>query len=130
MDRNLGAFTCYGIEYVFDFLGEERIKLRMEALKEKRTGSMGISLEDFTYGDSQYSYFSGKGVLWVFDLLIQWFDDIAFVQFLYENSKQYNEDNYHNDGLLKKKWHEYIELLNGMIERHPKEIQAERRDEK
>lgn len=121
MDRNLGAFTCYGIEYVFDHLGEERIKQKIEELKTKRTGSMGISLEDFTYGDSEYSYYSGKGVLWVFDLLIQWFDDIPFVQFLFENSKKYNEDNYNNNGLLKKKWFEYIELLNGMIKRNPSE---------
>ena len=121
MDRNLGAFTCYGIEYVFDYLGEERIKQRIQGLKEKPTGSMGISLEDFTYGNSEYSYFSGKGVLWVFDLLIQWFDDIKFVQFLYENSKKYNEDNYHNGGSLKRKWSEYIELLNGMIKRNPNE---------
>ena len=121
MDRNLGSFTCYGIEYVFDYLGEERIKLRIEELKEKRTGSMGTGLEDFTYGDSEYSYFNGKGVLWVFDLLIQWFDDIKFVKFLFENSKQYNEDNYHNGGLLKEKWQENIEFLDGMIKRNPNE---------
>ena len=121
MDRNLGTFTCYGIEYVFDYLGEERIKQSIGALKEKRMGSMGISLEDFTYGDVEYSYYSGKGVLWVFDLLIQWFDDTKFIQFLYESSKKYNEDNYHNSGLLKKKWCEYIELLNGMIKSNPDE---------
>ena len=121
MDRNLGAFTCYGIEHVFDYLGEERIKQRIEELKEKRTGAMGISLDDFTYGNCEYSYFNGKGVLWVFDLLIQWFDDIKFVQFLYENSKKYNEDNYHDLGLLKKKWYEYVEFLNGMIKKNPTE---------
>lgn len=121
MNRNLGAFTSYGIEYVFDYLGEERIKQRIEGLKEKKTGSMGIDLEGFTYADSETSYYSGKGVLWVFDLLIQWFNDIEFVQFLYESSKKYNEDNYHDGGLLKKKWYEYIEFLNGMIKRNPNE---------
>lgn len=119
MDRNLGAFTCYGIEYVFDYLGEKRIKLRIKELAEKPMGLMGISLDDFTYHDAENSYFNGKGVLWVFDLLIQWFDDIEFVQFLYESSKKYNEDNYHDGGLLKKKWYDYIELLNGMIKRNP-----------
>lgn len=121
MERNLGAFNCYGIEYVFDYLGEERIKQRIQRLKEKPTGSMGISLEEFTYGNPEYSYFSGKGVLWVFDLLIQWFDDIEFVQFLYENSKKYNVDNYHNSGLIKRKWSEYIELLDRMIKKNPNE---------
>jgi hypothetical protein len=121
MDRNLGAFTCYGIEYIFDYLGAERIKQRIDELKHKPTGSMGISLEDFTYRNSEYSYFSGKGVLWVFDLLIQWFNDIEFIQFLYEHSKKYNEDNYHNSGLLKQKWKEYNELINKMIKRNPLE---------
>ncbi len=62
MDRNLGSFTCYGIEYVFDYLGEERIKRRIEELKKKPMGLMGISLKDFTYGNPEYSYYSGKGV--------------------------------------------------------------------
>ncbi len=119
MERNLGAFTCYGIEYVFDYLGEDRIQQKIEALKEKPTGSIGLDLKDFTYGDSQYSYFGGKGVLWVFDQLIEWFNDIDFVLFLYENSKKYNEANYHESGLLRKKWDDYIELLNGIIEREP-----------
>lgn len=121
MNRNLGSFTSYGIEYVFDYLGEERIKQRIEGLREKKSGSMGIDLEGFTYADSETSYYSGKGVLWVFDLLIQWFDDIEFVQFLYESSKKYNEENYHDGGLLKKNWREYIELMDAMIKRNPNE---------
>lgn len=118
MDRNLGVFTCYGIEYVFDYLGEKRISQRIEELRNKRTGSMGINLEDFTYRNSENSYFTGKGILWVFNLLIQWFNDIDFVQFLYEHSKKYNENNYFNSGLLKEKWNEYIELLNQMMKRN------------
>ncbi|MBK7308331.1 MAG: hypothetical protein IPI88_15810 [Chitinophagaceae bacterium] len=91
MTRNLGFFTSYGIEYVFDYLGEDRIKQKIEELENKTTGSMGISLKEFTYRDDEYRYFNGKGVFWVFDLLLQWFDDIGFAQFLYEKSKNYNE---------------------------------------
>ena len=116
MYRNLGAFTCYGIEYVFDYLGEDKINLRIEELEKKSTGSMGISLKDFTYSDAEDCYFGGKGVLWVFDLVIQWFDDIELVLFLYKNSKKYNEDNYQNGGLLKKKWEHYIESLNLLLD--------------
>ena len=116
MYRNLGAFTCYGIEYVFDYLGEDKINLRIEELEKKPTGSMGISLKDFTYSDAEDCYFGGKGVLWVFDLVIQWFDDIELVLFLYKNSKKYNEDNYQNGGLLKKKWEHYIESLNLLLD--------------
>lgn len=113
MYDNLGAFTCYGIEYVFEYLGEDRIKLRVENLEKEP--SMGISLKDFTYQNAENSYFNGAGTLWVFDLLIQWFEDIELVQFLYENSKRYNEDNYYNDGLLKIKWGEYVESLNLLL---------------
>ena len=91
MARNLGAFTCYGIEYVFDYLGEERVKAKIEELDS--VPSLGISLKDFTYRDAEDSYFSGTGVLWVFNLAIEWFDDIEFIQFLYESSKLYNEGN-------------------------------------
>lgn len=116
MNRNLGYFTCYGIEYVFDYLGEDRIKLRIEEIERKLTGSIGISLKDFIYSDSEDCYFDGKGVLWVFDLLIQWFNEIDFVLFLYENSKKYNEGNYHDGGFLKIKWKEYVESLNRLLD--------------
>lgn len=110
MTRTLGAFTCYGIEYVFNFLGDKRIAQKIEDLKANPTGSMGISLQDFTYRSPEYSYFSGKGILWVFDLLLQWFDDIQFAIFLYKNSRQYNENNYYNEGYLSRKWQEYLEF--------------------
>lgn len=113
MARNLGAFTCYGINYVFDYSGENRINLRIQELENKPT--MGISLKDFTYCDAENSYFSGKGILWVFNLLIQWFDDIEFIKFLYENSLKYSEENYHNNGLLEKKWNKHIEILNRFL---------------
>lgn len=119
MNRNLGAFTCYGIEYVFDYLGEDRIRQRIEDLEKEPAGSMGLSLNDFTYRDSENCYLGGKGILWFFDLLIQWFNDIEFVIFLYQNSKKYKEDNYFNGGLLKVKWDEYILLMNRMIKRSP-----------
>jgi hypothetical protein len=108
MSRNLGAFTCYGIEYVFDFLGDKKIAQKIEDLKVNLTGSLGVSLQDFTYRSPEFSYFSGKGILWVFDLMMQWFDDIEFAVFLYEKSKQYTESNYYNEGYLSRKWQEYL----------------------
>jgi len=119
MNRNLGFFTSYGIEYVFDYLGEDRIKQRIKELEKKPTGSMGISLEDFTYRDGEYRYFNGKGVFWVFDLLLQWFNDIEFAQFLYEKSKNYNEHNYHDGGWLKKNWEKRVESLSDMVNSDP-----------
>lgn len=120
MNRNLGFFTSYGIEYVYDYLGEDRIKQRIKGLKEEPTGSMGIDLEDFTYRDGEYRYFSGKGVLWIFaHCLLQWFNDEEFAKFLYKKSKEYNEGNYHDGGWLKKNWKKHVELLNDMINSDP-----------
>lgn len=96
MARSLGMFTTYGLEYVFDYLGEERIKTKIVALKDEPT--MGTRLEEFTYGIQ--GHFSYKGPLHVFNLLLNWFDDISFAIFLSENSKRYNEDTYYDGGLL------------------------------
>lgn len=87
MSRNLGFFTTYGIEYVYDNLGKIRINQRIEELKDKPT--MGIKLEEFAYRNPEYSYADGKGILWIFGLLIDWFDDIKFFLFLFESSKKY-----------------------------------------
>lgn len=117
MNKNLGFFTCYGIEYVFDYLGEARINQRIEELKDKPT--MGIRLEEFAYRDPEYSYADSKGIFWIFGLLIDWFDDIKFVLFLFESSKKYNEENYLEGGLLKKNWQKHLELMDMMIKRSP-----------
>ncbi len=117
MKNNLGFFSSYGIEYVFDYLGESRIKQKIEELSNKPT--MGITLNSFTYGETEYSFFPGTGVLHLFELLIQWFNDIEFGCFLYENSKKYNQDNYFDGGLLKENWEKHIDSMNMMIESDP-----------
>jgi hypothetical protein len=108
MKRNLGVFTCYDIEYIFDFLGEDKIKFRIDEMESTSSGSMGISLRDFTYNDSENSYFNGKGVLDIFQMIMQWFDDIQSLSYLYQSSKRYNENNYYDSDRLKKKWENYI----------------------
>jgi len=108
MKRNLGVFTCYDIEYIFDFLGEDKIKFRIDEMESTSSGSMGISLRDFTFNDSENSYFNGKGVLDIFQMIMQWFDDIQSLSYLYQSSKRYNENNYYDSDRLKKKWENYI----------------------
>jgi len=108
MKRNLCVFTCYDIEYIFDFLGEDKIKRRIDEMESISSGSMGISLRDFTYNDSENSYFNGKGVLDIFQMIMQWFDDIQSLSYLYQSSKRYNENNYYDSDCLKKKWENYI----------------------
>ena len=73
MSRGLGFFTCYGIEYVYDFLGKQRISNKILELKDQPT--MGIRFEDFVYDDPNYSYANEKGIFWVFTLILDWFKD-------------------------------------------------------
>lgn len=118
MKRNLGFFTCYGIEYVYDYLGKERVNQKIEELKDKPT--MGTTLEKFTYGDPEYSYYGGTGVLHIFGSIIhQWFDDTDFLLFLIERSKKYNPNNYFEGGLLNKKSEEYLEMMDRMVLKMP-----------
>src|SRR5437667_3322401 len=93
MVRNLGFLTAYGIEYTYDFLGKDRIKIKLEELKDKPT--MGITFDKFINNDPQYAYFNGKGIFWIFCLILDWFEkDLDLFQFLYEKTKSYTEENY------------------------------------
>lgn len=115
MRKEYGAFTTYGVEYVFEYLGESRVHSKIRELETIKTGSMGISLEKVVNGKTENSYFNGKGVLWFFELLLQWFDDLDFANYLYQQSKKYNENNYYDNELLKNKWNEYKLSMDNMI---------------
>jgi hypothetical protein len=119
MKGKFGFFTSYEIEYVHNFLGDERIKTKLEELKNKPT--MGIRFEDFLTHDTEYAYFSGKGVLWVLGLLLNWFNDLDLTLFLYEKSKNYNEDNYFIEGTLRDHWMENIKSKDRMIKVEPEQ---------
>ncbi len=118
MSRKLGYFTSYGIEYVYDYLGEKRINQRIDELKEKPT--MGIRLEKFTYGDPENSYFECTGVLDIFTMVIHsWFSDLDFLNFLIINSRKYNKGNYLEGGIIQKKWQDHLAWMDEMIQRSP-----------
>lgn len=117
MNRKLGSFTCYGIEDVFDFLGEIRIQQKIKELEGKPT--MGRTLQNFTYHEPEYSYVSIAGVLSIFGELIVWFKEYDLISFLYQKSKSYNEFNYFDGGLLPNKWLEVLTLSDSMVNRNP-----------
>lgn len=121
MGRQLGMLTCYGIEYVYDFLGKERIDQKIAELKDKPT--MGMKLEDVVYKEPKFGYISGKGILWVFTILLDSYfeNDIDLTIFLYQNSKRYNEYNYFESGLLKAKRIEDLQSIDRMIIRNPQQ---------
>lgn len=123
MKRELAFFTCYGIEYVYDFLGKERIDKKIEELMNSPT--MGLRLERIAYGDPNYGYVERKGVLWIFDILINSFfkDELDLVVFLYQKSKGYNENNYFEGGFLKEKWEDSLIGLDKMIARNPNDAE-------
>jgi hypothetical protein len=112
MERSLGMFTTYGIEYVYDYLGKERINNKIDELKNKPT--MGTRLEEFAYGNE--AYFSRTGPLYIFMLLLNWFTDISFAVFLYESSRKYNELNYYDSGMLPARWKEHLSQIDWMNE--------------
>jgi hypothetical protein len=113
-----GSLTTYDIEFIYDFLGEKRINQKLEELKSKPT--MGTTFYDFLFRSPEYSYFSGKGKLWVFSILVDWFKpDLDLHLFLYNKSRDYNEENYHNGKLLAVKWEEYQKSMDRMILRNP-----------
>src|SRR4051812_32469928 len=117
-EKSKGSLTTYNIEFIYDFLGEDRINRKLDELDGKPT--MGTTLKKFLFSDPEYSYFSGKGKLWVFTILLGWFNnDLDLYEFLYSKSKAYNEENYHEGSLLNEKWNEFEKSMDRMIVRNP-----------
>ncbi len=116
----LGAFTAYDIEQVYDFIGHERINRKIDELKN--TPTMGIKFQDFVHHDPQYSFYSGKGKLWIFTIIMDWFKDyidLDLIQYLYEQSKKYNENNYFEGKLLNKERDRHLSFMDQRIQRNP-----------
>lgn len=109
MTRSLGSFTSYGIEYVYDYLGESKIFERLDELKDVPT--MGRTFESFLKCDPIYGFTSGHGILHAFNLLSDWFYELEFLQFLYISSKEYDDTNYLESGLQPQ--HEQTIRING-----------------
>ncbi len=86
MARNLGFLTAYGLEDIYDFIGESKINLKIKEYESRPT--MGIRLENFV--GAYYSFTEGedKGPLWVMQtFLSSWFRndfDLPLFFFLYE----------------------------------------------
>lgn len=116
MAKNLGFLTSYGLEYVYDFIGKERIDHKVKELENVAT--MGTRLEDFIGGDADYSYYSGKGPLYIFQLMFNWFKhDLNLALFLYEKSKKYTEENYIKDEPFRSMWDKNIISLDRSIKK-------------
>ena len=118
MPRSLGFLTVYGLEYIYDFIGEERINMKIIELQNVAT--MGTRFKDFIGGDINFSYYSGTGPLYIYSSIFNWFkDDLTLALFLYEKSKSFNEENYFSGGNLKSRWEESQMGYDMMVSRNP-----------
>ncbi|MBM3187086.1 MAG: hypothetical protein FJZ67_12360 [Bacteroidetes bacterium] len=108
---NLGTFTSYNLEYIYDFIGEDRIKRKLEELKNVPT--MGTSFEKFLTEETEFD-FNEKRVLWKLWLLINNYfkGELDVCLFIYENSKKYTESDYNNDNF----WLDYHFLYQSILD--------------
>ena len=113
-NRVIGDFTTYDVEYIYDFLGKERINESIKLSKINKTGSMGRSLESFLNNNNS---FSPIGPLSIFQMFIDNYfsNDIELAFYLFEKSKEYNEQNYYNTKNLCQKWTEHLIRIEQQI---------------
>lgn len=116
MARNLGFLTAYGIEDIYDFIGEERMKNKILEYKDKPT--MGFELEDFIGSTYNFSDGSKEGPIWVMNTFFySWFkNDLDVAIFLYEKSKKYTEENYIELEPFRTLWNKHLESLKFQTE--------------
>lgn len=110
-----GTFSAYDIDYVYEFLGKERVEDRIAGSQDY--AAMGIPFKEFVEREVS---FNNRGALYVFSEILGYFDnDVDLAIFLYDKSKIYNEGNYHDTPNAKKKFEEYIAKIRMIIESRP-----------
>jgi len=116
----LGCLTTYDSEYIFDYLGRDRIILQLNKLRNKPT--MGIPLDRFLTGNGEFGYLSGKGVFHIYSIILHaYFPDEDLAKFLYSKSKLLNESNYYSGRHLNKHWNEHISDVKRRVQKYPDE---------
>jgi hypothetical protein len=111
MAKNLGFLTAYGIEDIYVFIGEERMKMKILEYKDKPT--MGFELEEFIGSTYNFSDGGKEGPLWVMNTFFYcWFrNDLDVAIFLYEKSKIFTEENYLEIEPFRSLWNGHLEQL-------------------
>lgn len=112
---NYGTFSAYGMEEIYHFLSENRIKEKIRELKN--TPTLGTSFEDFV-SDERVKYPSGE--LHFFIMLLWYFpNELDLALYLSKKSKEFSESDYPKKLSLKMVWKDHLNSMNNMIERYP-----------
>jgi len=113
--KNIGAFTSYGMEDVYQFLSESRIQDKIKELMDVPT--LGTKLEDFV---SEDSVASPSGEFHFFTMLLYYFrNDLDLAFYLFEKSKLYSESNYLKKQNLKSIWKDHLDLMDRFLKAKP-----------
>ncbi|HMH11356.1 MAG TPA: hypothetical protein VK553_11635 [Candidatus Nitrosopolaris rasttigaisensis] len=107
---NLGYLSIYNLEDIYSFVGESRIKAKIEELSSKAT--MGIRLENLVYGKEATGFYN-KGPIDCMSMFLNYFKDVDIIQFLFDKLETFNEANYMKNSMWSIK---RIETINGLIE--------------
>lgn len=101
--NNLGYFSKYDIEFVYDFIGNDKILKKLEELKLQP--SFGMSFNQFVNDNSYSESYEVRGSLDAFCLILVYFNnDYELAHFLYQKSKNLNFVNYYESKNLSEKW--------------------------
>lgn len=115
--KELGTFSAYGMEDVFDFLTEERIK--QKDLESRHTPTLGTSLSDFI---SSECVSMPSGEFRFFFMMLNYFpNDLGLVLYLFNKSKSYSEANYPVKASLKVMWTQHLECMDRLIKKRPED---------
>jgi hypothetical protein len=115
--KELGTFSAYGMEDVFDFLTEERVKQKDLELRDKPT--LVTSFSDFISRECVSS--TGGEFHFFFMMLIYFPNDLDLVKYLFKKSKSYSEANYPVKASLKEMWVRHLESMDRLIKKRPED---------
>jgi|GEM_PF-2487357 len=120
LEKNIGAFTSYGMEDVYQFLSEFRVQDKITELKDVPT--LGTKLEDFV---SEVSVASPSGEFHFFTMLLYYFrNDLDLALYLFEKSKLISEYNYLKKQTLKSIWKDHFDLMDRLAKRKPENAEV------
>jgi len=121
-ETNHGWFTVYGMEDVYQFLTEKRIREKINELKNLPT--LGTPFEDFV---NQKAYKSPSGELYFFKMLLLYFkNDLDLAIYLYERSKAYSEFNYPLIESLKEVLENHLKSIDRLSFKYPENLETYR----
>jgi hypothetical protein len=86
-----GYLSVYGIENIYDFIGEDRINKKILEFSTKAT--MGIRLEELVLGIDKKGFYN-KGPIDCMAILLNYFKDSDIIEFLFDKLKDFNEESY------------------------------------